>query len=271
MIPTVLLISVFFSFGQSGDPLSEERTQLVEIRKLAESIELDSRIQAAEMLTGLHSQIAPAELVLRLIRDPNLEVRIAAYSALNSVCSATSFTKEEAAAFATPLRNIVTRDNIDRLLTKQAKLDDGRLLLAQAGALNSLFVWYPLVSYIEFEIWQKEIYSYSISVVANRASFNQELHHSMLILFGGLHVPQAIQYALGNLVEGLTKMPADEMRNSILILWKHPVLGNGRPMTSQLKLALLPHILEIKEKLGVDIKMQDEIDEVLKVLETLRK
>ena len=254
-----------------ADPLEREKVALAEINELANSPSKEERIHAAQEIAALQSRLTSFDLMAQLLGDSDPLVRKHALRALNVVCSANSFTPAEARKLGEPLKKAVTRGEIERLFEQEPSSERLAVIIEQAAALNSLYIWYPLVSHVEFESWQRGVYAYLIlRLTGNDNPLPEQVRHRVGVLVHGLFEPQAIGRVLPRLVDELENLSPAEARNALHDLWSHPVFGNERPMNPNLKLLLRPKIKILRGKVGTRAENQHEVDEAVRILEAVK-
>ena len=210
-----------------ADPYKRDTEALKKADRLADSLDYKERVMAAEIIIGLESQITPYHLIEKLIKDENIKVRVRGFDALYWVCHVNSFSDQEVKILDSLLSSKFTRKNIDVFFSKENIEDDQiRLFVAQARALNSLYAWYSVVGFVEFQAWQIEKYSYVLlKLTGLKRKGGDSFNDLICMMLTGLYTAGAIDYTVPRVLNRMMKLPPDEIKETLYMFWQHPILG----------------------------------------------
>lgn len=263
LFASIALVPAALVAFENDDPRKEERDMLRLAAELADSENHLDRVHAADILIGLESALTPASLLEKLIADQNPSVQAKGYIALGAVSQAGGLAIDDARRFSQSLREEVSRTDTDRLLGMTD--EQLSLLVKMACALDSLYCWYPLVSLVEAEAWQRDQFASLLTHYLIRFEGMQPPEFWFLV--NDLRDPGAIAQILPRIVENLQVSSPEDCRRGLVILWSHHVFGNGQPMNANLRLLLRPISDILREKVATDVEDESDLQEVSRILE----
>lgn len=240
--------------------------------KISSSNKIKDRIAAAEQLSLLPVTKENTEILWRLIKDSDTTVKGEALLTLSSICTDGKIANLDAQKIAGELKEQITSQQIENARNPRSNDDDVWLLACRMLALDSLYVWYPIVSVVDYQIWQEEMMKVMfLNLASRRDSLSDKTDGIMLAMFSVIfYNPASLPRMVDAIVDEISDIPEERVMNTLLALWKHGLVGKNRPMNYVLGSSLQPHLDKIEAKMTL-IQDKDKRTEMKLILEDIRK
>lgn len=232
--------------------LANEHFEL--LREIARIGGDDDREQVAMHLAGLNYSSTPGDLLLTLIGSDDIRVQAAAFHAVAIVALNMHRNDRSVVEIAEMIERALADANVFERAIGSMDASERKLRVAQARALNELYHFHPILSPLAFERWQTERYVRLVRelVLEGRESDDEWVQGQALYLLCGLAAPEAVSAMLDEIVEWIAASGSKDQVALLASLEGHPVLGLGRSMNLNLRVALAPQIDELMQELNKD-------------------
>jgi hypothetical protein len=245
-----VILGISKSVGQielpdySADAVGYEKT----LRRLAASPRVEERIEAAAIIGARLEAVSHLAMLWTLLADGDQTVQGRASLAGAAVASDSQFTMSEATRFSAFLHSKITQEKT-ALLQRPVKEVDLWLMGCHAQALTSLYVWYPLVSRLEYSRWQQDtMLLLARRMAADRSAHTDQTDSMLLGLVLLMDEPGSALQALEDICSGLEKVQTQRVADTLRVLWRHPLFGKGRPMNDVLMKLISPRVAKSKAR-----------------------
>lgn len=239
----------------------------------ASSDSATSRAEAADKLALVPYQNPFLDILWNLLEDKDLTVKAHAALAIRSISIDAKIPISEAQKIAEFLRSHITFDKIDSAGNRSSNEDECWLLACRMLAVDSLYEWYPLISIVDYNIWQIDQMKLMFQNLASRRdSISNKTDDVMLALFDAIYNPSCARgmtnFILNNLAEDIDEISSERFERTLIACWKHRLIGKDRAMHIVLVDAMRPH-LEIFFNKMMAIKDKNRRYEVERILNEL--
>ena len=212
-----------------------EKVTHAEIQRPAASSKPADRISALEELA---SQSMDFDLFMKLMNDPDPEVRLEALSALEDFCGdeRNTLPPEVARQMTALMEAVVTKERIqaafvDKDSKKEEDADIGHLC-DYALALSHLYQQTPLLGTPDrCKYWQERVLKFLIiCLVYDRDEHGDAHEEHLYLVLGQITDPDVLTQALEFVLENLDDLRAARQLTALEELWVHPLLGADKPL-----------------------------------------
>lgn len=215
----------------------EKKENLILTKKLLESESSEDLVFAAKMILGREISEIPYSKLDELIRNNDLEVKIAGYRAISGLFHLNLFNIEKVQALRRELEEEITRSNIDEFFNRgnTKSFDEVRLFSAKADTLMSLYLYYPVISVSDYENWEESVYSYFIlKILHYETNQKEEILRLRIIMIRQLNNFDSLNEHLEFIIETLFSKHPESIDYIIDALERHKILGSERAMNTKL-------------------------------------
>lgn len=210
------------------------------------------------------------EVIYKLIQDVDFRVKSDALLLIYSLSDNKKMPFDTAKKFKEIIQNSINQWRSN--LLGKSNFDDGEILVSLRSciAMSALYMWYPMASFVEYSNWQSEVVGDIFKHALNeRDRLSDDSYYALLKLFDCVYDATLVvdlSFTLVNsMVNDIDRMSADKVQDSILFLWRHPVMGKNHPMHPILTSIIRPHVDVLISK-SKTIANPYQRDEILRIL-----
>lgn len=237
----------------------------------ATSSQPEDRSSAADYLA---SQDMDFDLFMKLMTDPDAEVRLNTLSALDDFCSDPHHTLPPEVArqmialmeqYVTDVRILAAFADKD---SKKQEDEDIAGLCDYALALDTLYQHTPFLRTPDsYKYWQERVLKFLVICLASDLHEHGDAHEEYLhLVLAQITAPDVLTQSLQFVLEKMDDLPTSRQISLLEALWAHPQLGAGKPLNLILLQQLGPVWEPVRDHILRNLKGRGRMEEATALL-----
>lgn len=224
----------------------EERS--LQAEQWSGSQDAKQRLLAANWLIEERHVTPPVRILRKLLLDEDPAVARRAMGGLKSVTEMGRFSDEQAKDFLEISQKGLSSEALDELVSKDVLLPEITGMMDRLVVVNTLYMWYPLISPLSYDKWLTEQYGYFLRRLSSyRGKGIEGFDSGYLNLVHSLNGPQALKETLPFILE-VEELSPDMMAETLVTLWGNPYCGANRPLNDILESYLRKNLERLERK-----------------------